>query len=124
MLESKLPKLFAFVGIIFSMVSRMFVASAVAEPNIISFVGKHETWSLIFVIDNPSIRTIKKSVLQDDGFETLAYDRTFLLYPKNCEYISIFRDDSVFLDWILEVFAVVSKVEFGLGMSTEGRYYK
>jgi len=63
MLESKLPKLFAFVRIVFSMVSRMFVASAVAKPNIISFVGKHKTWGLIFVIDDPSIRTIKEPVL-------------------------------------------------------------
>ena len=58
MLESEFPKLFVFVWIVFSMIAGVFIASAVAKPDIISFVGQHESWGFVLVIDQPGIRTI------------------------------------------------------------------
>lgn len=58
MLEGELPKLFVFVGIVPGVVAGVFVASAVAKPNIISLIGKHESWSFVLVVDKPGIRAI------------------------------------------------------------------
>lgn len=55
MLEGELPKLFVFIGIVFGVVSRVFVTSAVTKPNIITFVCKQKCWSFIFVINDPSV---------------------------------------------------------------------
>lgn len=58
-LEGEFPKLLIFVRIIFGMIPGVFVSSAVAKPDIVSPVCKHEAWSFIFIIDDPGIRTIQ-----------------------------------------------------------------
>lgn len=58
-LEGEFPKLLIFVGIVFGMIPRVFVSSAVAEPDIVSPISKHEGWSFILIVDNPSIRAIE-----------------------------------------------------------------
>lgn len=58
MLEGKLPKFFIFIGVVFGVITRMFVASAVTEPYIIATVGEHKSWSFIFIIDDPSVRAV------------------------------------------------------------------
>lgn len=55
MLESEFPKLFVFVGVVFGMVSRVLVTSAVSQPNIIAFIGEHESWGLVLVVDEPGV---------------------------------------------------------------------
>ena len=51
MLEGEFPKLLVFVRVVLSVVPRVLVSSAIAQPNIVAFVSKHETWSLILVIN-------------------------------------------------------------------------
>ena len=58
MLESELPKLFAFVRVEFSVISGVLVSSGVTQPNIIAFIGQHEARGFVLVIDNPSIWAI------------------------------------------------------------------
>lgn len=58
MLEGELPKFFVFIRVVFGMVARMLVTSAITEPYIISAIGKHKAWSFILIIDKPSIRAI------------------------------------------------------------------
>ena len=51
------------------MVSAVFVASSVAEPDIVLIVGQEESWGLALVIDNPSIGAVQQTVLkQNYGF--------------------------------------------------------
>lgn len=124
MLESEFPKLFILVGIQSSMISRMFVASAVSEPNIIPFVGQHEGRSFVFVIDDPSVGTVKESMLKKYWFEARLNCGIFLLDAEHGENISIVSGDFMSLDGIVVVLAVVCEIEFGLGVSTpDGDYH-
>ena len=69
-LEGELPKLFTFVGIVFYVFSWMFITSAVAQPYIVTFIGKHESRSFVLVVKQPSVGTVQKTVLEENGFET------------------------------------------------------
>ena len=60
MLEGKIPKFLIFVRIVLGVVPRMFVSSAIAKPNIVALVGKHEARCFIFIIENPGIRTVSQ----------------------------------------------------------------
>ena len=115
-LECELPKLFAFIWVEFGMISRMFVTSAISKPNIISLICDHEGRSLVFVIDEPSIRTIKESMLKNNRFQPFLNDTIFPLNSEDGQDVSIISDNMVLLNGVIVEFAVVSEVELGLGV--------
>ncbi len=51
-------------------------------------------------------------MLEDDRFESAFDDRVFLLDAEDGQDVSIFCGDSVFLNWIVEVFAIVLELKF------------
>lgn len=63
MLETELPKLFVFVRIVFCMISGMFVSSVISKPDIVASICEDKGWSFVFIIDQPGVRTIQKSML-------------------------------------------------------------
>ena len=111
MLESEFPKLFIFWTQL-SMVSGVFVTSTIAHPHIVPSICQHESWSLILIIYEPGIRRVQESVLEDDRFESAFDDRVFFLDAEDGQDVSIFCGDCVFLNWIVEVFAVVLELKF------------
>lgn len=108
-LEAKLPEFFIFVWIQMSVVSGMFVPSAVAEPDIIASIGKNEGRSLVFVIDDPSIRAIKQAMLEPDGFQPLLHGSVLLLNPKEGEQVAIICLNDMLFDGIMVVIAVLDE---------------
>lgn len=54
-LESELPKLLVFVGVVLHVLARVFVASAVPHPHIISRICQDESKSFALFIKHPSI---------------------------------------------------------------------
>lgn len=116
MLEGKLPKLFVLVWVVLRMVPRVLVSSAVAQPHIVSLVRQHESRSLVFVIDQPCVRTIEEAMLQDDRLPSVLDLSALALYPKHSENVSILSDDPMSLHRIIVVLAVISKLQLGLRM--------
>jgi hypothetical protein len=55
MLESKLPKLFILIRVVFGVVSGMFITPAVSQPNIVAFIGEKKTWCFVLIVDDPGI---------------------------------------------------------------------
>lgn len=100
------------------MVSRMLVASAVAQPNIIAPIGQHKGRCFVLVVDEPGVRAIEQSVLKDDGLESLPNQAAFALNPENSEDVSVFSDNFVSLDWVVVELAVVNELQLGLRMRT------
>ena len=64
-LEGELPKLFVFVRVKVSMCSWMFISSAISQPHIIALICKHEARCLILIIDQPGVRTVQQTMLQN-----------------------------------------------------------
>lgn len=54
-LKSKLPELGIFLGIVLGVVKGVFVASAVAQPHIVSLVSEDEPGGSGLIVDQPSI---------------------------------------------------------------------
>jgi hypothetical protein len=117
MLVGELPKLFILVRVVFGMVSRMFVTSAISQPNIIAPIGQHKGRCFVLVVDKPGVRTIKKSMLKDDGFESVSNQAAFPLYPENSKDVSILSDNLVGLNRVVIELAVVNELQLGLRMS-------
>ena len=93
----------------------MLIASAVAHPNVITFVGQHEARSLVLVVNKPSIRAVEEPVLEEDGDEAQLFDGgVFLLDAVECIDIAVICNNVVSLDGVVEVFAVIQDLEFGL----------
>lgn len=109
MLESELPELLALVGVVLCVVSGVLVSSAVSQPDIVALVGQHEAWRFVLIVDEPSIRAVEKSVLQDNGLSSFFDLRALSLYPEDCENVAVLSDDSMSLNRIVVVFAVVNK---------------
>jgi len=99
----------------------MLVASTVSQPNVVTFISEHETRCFVFIIDDPGIRTVKKTVLQDDWFESFSNGCSLALNSENSENVSVLGDHSVLLDRIIVVFAIVEELELGLRMRTLGQ---
>lgn len=116
MLEGKLPKLFVLVWVVLGMVPGMLVSSAVAQPHVVSLVRQHESRRFVLVVDEPGVRTIEQAMLQDDRFSSVLDLRALALYPKHSENVAVLSDDPVSLHRIIVVFAIVSKLQLGLGM--------
>ena len=72
-LEGEFPKLFVFVRVVLGVVTGVFVSAVVAQPDIVSSVSEHESWSFVFFVDEPSVGTICKSMLEQYGFESFSY---------------------------------------------------
>ena len=90
----------------------MFVAAAVAQPYIVTFIGQHEPRCLIFIVDDPGVRAVEESMLQEEGFKSLLDLCSFLLDAKEGEDVAVLSDDLVGLHWVVVVFAVIGEVEF------------
>ena len=95
----------------------MLISSTVSQPYIISGVRKDEGWCFVLVIDNPSIRTVQKPMLEEDRLESLPDVRVFLLDPEQSEDITILGGNIMVLARIVIILAVVGEIEFGLGMN-------
>jgi hypothetical protein len=89
-LEGELPELLVLVRVVLGVVPGMFVPPAVAQPDIVAFVGEHEGWSLALVVDEPSIGAVQEAVLQNDGFEAWLDGGGLSLDAENGEHISVF----------------------------------
>ena len=98
------------------MLSGVLIPTTVAQPNIISSISQHKSGSFVFIIDNPSIRGVNESMLQENRFKAIFNLGSFLLYSENPQNISILSCDIVVLNWIVEVPAIVSEIELGLGV--------
>lgn len=102
-LEGKLPKLFALIGVQLHIFSRMLVSSAVAQPDVKTQVGQHETRSLILIINDPGVRWVQEPVLKQDWFEALANLRPLFLDSEHPQNIAIFSSNIMILDWVVEI---------------------
>ena len=118
MLESKLPKLFILIRVVFGVVSGMFITPAVSQPNIVAFIGEKKTWCFVLIVDDPGICTIKKTVLQNDWFESFSNGCTLALNSEKSENVSVLGHHPVCLNWIVVVFAIIGELQLGLGVST------
>lgn len=116
MLEGELPELFVFVWVVLGVISRVLVAPAVSQPDIVALVREQEPGSLVLIVDDPGIGAVEESVLQEDRLEPFFDDRTLPLDSKEGEDVSIFGDYFVSLHWVVVKFAIVGKVKFGLGV--------
>lgn len=67
-LEGKLPKFLIFIRVVLDMPTRVLVASTVAQPHIIACIGKHKSWCLVLVVDDPSVRRVQQPMLEDNRF--------------------------------------------------------
>ena len=94
----------------------MFIPSAISKPDIITSVGKDESRSLAFLIDDPCLRAIDKSMLKNDGFESFFDGASFPLDAVHGEDVSIFSDDLMRLNRIIKVFAVFNDWKFSFRM--------
>jgi hypothetical protein len=99
----------------------MLVASTVPKPNVVTSIGEHETRCLVLIVNNPGIRTVKKTMLQDDWFESFSNGCSLALNSENSENVSILGYHSVLLNGIIVVFAIVDELELGLRMRTLGQ---
>lgn len=65
---SESPELFLIsIRIVGSMVSGVTVASVVTEPNIVTSVSQNEGRSLIFRVNEESVRVVEETVLHEDN---------------------------------------------------------
>jgi hypothetical protein len=110
-LKSKLPKLFIFIGVIFGVIPRVFITSAVAQPDVIASICQHKCRCLVLIVDKPRVRTIKESMLEDDWFEAFSNNASFSLDSEHGEDIAILGDHFMGLDRIMIVFAVVHELK-------------
>ena len=53
---------------------------------------------------------------KENGFQTILYSRSFVLYPEDSQNIAIFRDHWMLLDGGVEMLAIFIELEFGFGM--------
>jgi len=120
-LKGELPKLFSFVWVVFSMISGVFVTSAIAQPHIVALIGKHKSWSFILVIEEPRIRTVKKAMLKQDWLEAISDDCIFLLDSEESQDVAVFSGNMMGLNRIVEEFAIVSELQFRLRVSAGGQ---
>lgn len=106
-LEGEFPELFAFVWVKFSMVSRMFIPSTVAHPYVVSFVGQQKSRSFVLVVNQPSIRAIKQSMLEQDGLGTAFDDAIFSLDSEQSQNVTIFCGNEVLFNGVVVELAVI-----------------
>jgi len=85
----------------------MFISSAISQPHIIALICKHEARCLILIIDQPGVRTVQQTMLQNYWLESLPDDRVLFLDTKESEDVAILGDDFVRFHRIAEVFTVV-----------------
>jgi hypothetical protein len=116
MLEGEFPKLFVFVRIKSCMITRVLIASTVSCPDIISFVCQHKAWRLSLVIDEPCIRTIKETVLQNNRLQTLLNDSIFFLKTEDRQDVPILGNDLMLFTGVVVKLTVVSEVKLRLRM--------
>jgi hypothetical protein len=116
-LESELPKLFIFVWIVSDMFSRVFVSSAVTEPDIESSVGSHKCRGSEIIINDPAVRRVEKSMLEEDWLETFNDGGAFSLNPIDSQNVAIFSGNLVFLERVFEVGTVLLKFQLGFRMN-------
>lgn len=127
-LEGEFPKLFIFIRIVFGMISRVLIPSAVSKPNVIPFIRQHECGCFILIVNKPCIRTIKEAMLKDNRFGAFPDGCPFPLYSKHSEDVSVLGNDFVGLDRIVVILAVVHKLKLCLRMRapqaqhTKGNY--
>jgi hypothetical protein len=97
-------------------ISGVFVASIVSEPDIVALIGEHEAGSFVFIIDEESVTGVEKSMLQDDGLESRYDKRILFLNSEHSEDVPIFSFDKVFFNRVFVVLAVVNEWVFRLGV--------
>jgi hypothetical protein len=120
MLEGELPKLLIFVWIVFGVISGVFISPTVTYPDIVTSIREQKSRGFIFVIDNPGIRTVKQTVLQDDGLESLSDGGSFSLDSEHGENVAVLGHHLVRLNWVFKEFAIIHEVECRLGVDAEG----
>jgi hypothetical protein len=98
-------------------ISGVFVASIVSEPDVVALIGEHEAGSFVFIIDEEGVAGVKKAMLQDDGLESGRDERILFLNSEHSENVSIFGFDKVFFNGVFVVLAVVDEWVFGLRVS-------
>lgn len=123
-LEGKFPKLLVLVRIVLSVVPGVFVASAIAQPHIVALVGQHKGGCLVLIINDPSVRRVDETVLEDDWLEALLDGTPLLLYSEHCEDIAVLGDDLVRLSRVIVVFAICQKLQLSLRVRTENSHYE
>lgn len=80
----------------------VLVTSVVSEPDIISLVGKDQTWGLILVIDDEGISRVKETVVDQEWLFSSNDLGVLGLDSEEGENITIFSCDFVGLDWVLQ----------------------
>ena len=94
------------------MVPGVLVASTVGHPYIIPPIGNHETWCPTFIIDEPGVRAIDKSMHEDDGLQAFLDGGSFPLHSEHGENVSVLGDHSMGFNGVSEVFAVIHNLQF------------
>jgi hypothetical protein len=115
-LEGEFPEFGIFIGIEGGVVSGVFVTSIVSEPDVVAFVGEHEAWGFVFIIDEEGVAGVEEAVLQDDGLESGCDERIFFLNSEHSEDVAVFGFYKVFFNGIFVVLAVVDEGVLGLGV--------
>jgi hypothetical protein len=115
-LESEFPEFGIFIGIERGVISGVFVASVVSEPDVVALIGEHEAGSFVLIIDEEGVTGVEKAMLQDDGLESGGDKRILFLNSEHSENVSIFGFDKVFFNWVFVVLAVVDEWVFRLGV--------
>lgn len=115
-LEGELPKLLIFIRIVFGVVPGVLIAATVAQPHVVPSVGEHEAGCLILIVDEPSVRTVDESVLEDDGPQALANGASFSLDSEHGEDVAVLGDHLMCLCRVVVVLAVGQELELCLRM--------
>jgi hypothetical protein len=120
-LEGEIPELLAFVGVERGVVAAVFVAPTVPQPDVVALIGQHEPWGLIFIIDEPGVGAVQKSMLKQDGFEAFLDDGILSLNAEDSQNVSILGDHLMFLNRIVIIFTVVHELQFGFRVGAGGQ---
>ena len=115
-LEGKLPKLLIFIRIVFGVVPGVLIASTVAQPHIVPSVCEHEGRRLILIIDEPSVRTVDESVLENDRLQALSNGASLSLDSEHGEDVAVLGDHLMCLCRVVVVLAVGKELELSLRM--------
>jgi len=88
-----LPFSFVTIWIKTNMLSTVFTASVVSKPDIIAFIGKDKSWSLITMWNNPWVSSVTYTMLKEDnwlGFRPIGIYKFRISDSVNFQNISVF----------------------------------